>query len=231
MAATLCTRSPPPRVILVYSLLALWVSIQQSPTNEDLVFWRSSLIPWCRNNSRLSTFDQMCGSCSSVRRTSHNILGRICRISSSPCRHTIHPLGRNNLDCCARRKFSKNSQNQGRSTNQIPYFFSFLYSVQNGEEEVILISVSYVDILFLFLYFCQWFKPPCAFYCCVHFSLRRKLSILRSSTGAQSCLLSFSRHFSLCLVVGGNSPREFRPFFPRIMDAFWTALSGREWDE
>jgi hypothetical protein len=24
------------------------------------------------------------------------------------------------------------------------------------------------------------------------------------------------RHFSLCLVVGGNSPREFRPFFPRI---------------
>jgi hypothetical protein len=38
-------------------------------------------------------------------------------------------------------------------------------------------------------------EPPCAFYYCVHFSLRRKLSILRSSTGARSCLLSFSRHF------------------------------------
>jgi hypothetical protein len=42
---------------------------------------------------------------------------------------------------------------------------------------------------FLFLlFFCFFFtfKPPCAFYCCVHFSLRRKLSILRSSTGAQT---------------------------------------------
>ncbi len=29
-------------------------------------------------------------------------------------------------------------------------------------------------------------KPPCGFYCCVHFSLRRKLSILRSSTGART---------------------------------------------
>jgi hypothetical protein len=29
-------------------------------------------------------------------------------------------------------------------------------------------------------------KPSCGFYCCVHFSLRRKLSILRSSTGART---------------------------------------------
>jgi hypothetical protein len=60
--------------------------VQQSPTNEDLVFWRSNLILWCRNYSRLRTSDQLCGSSLSVRKTSHNILGRICRISSSPCR-------------------------------------------------------------------------------------------------------------------------------------------------
>jgi len=29
-------------------------------------------------------------------------------------------------------------------------------------------------------------KPPCGFYCCVHFSLRLKLSILRSSTGVRT---------------------------------------------
>jgi hypothetical protein len=29
------------------------------------------------------------------------------------------------------------------------------------------------------------------------------------------------RHFSLCPVVGGNSPREFRPFFPRIKIPSW----------
>ncbi len=29
------------------------------------------------------------------------------------------------------------------------------------------------------------------------------------------------RHFSLCPVVGGNSPRKFRPFFPRIKIPSW----------
>ncbi len=29
------------------------------------------------------------------------------------------------------------------------------------------------------------------------------------------------RHFSLCPVVGGNSPREFRPLFPRIKIPSW----------
>jgi succinate dehydrogenase/fumarate reductase cytochrome b subunit len=40
--------------------------------------------------------------------------------------------------------------------------------------------------LFLFIFcFFFTFKPPCAFYC-VHFCLRWKLSILRSSTGART---------------------------------------------
>ncbi len=144
----LCTRSPPPRIILVYSLQQNWKNLP-------------NLLLSLQAETHLS------------KKFGH-----------------IHPLGRNNSDCCARRKFSKNSQNQGRSTDQIPYFFSFLYSVQNGEEEVILETrLSYVDILI-----------------CVHFSLGRKLSVLRSSTGARSCLLFFSRHFSLRPVVGGNSP-------------------------
>jgi hypothetical protein len=30
-----------------------------------------------------------------------------------------------------------------------------------------------------------------------------------------------NRHFFLCPVVGGNSPRKFRPFFPRIKIPSW----------
>jgi len=45
---------------------------------------------------------------------------------------------------------------------------------------------------------------------CDIFSLCQKISILRSSTGSPSYLLFFSRHFSVRLVVGRNSPREFR---------------------
>ncbi len=106
----LCTRSPPPRIILVYSLQQNWKNLP-------------NLLLSLQAETHLS------------KKFGH-----------------IHPLGRNNSDCCARRKFSKNSQNQGRSTDQIPYFFSFLYSVQNGEEEVILETrLSYVDILIGFL--------------------------------------------------------------------------------
>ncbi len=48
----------------------------------------------------------------------------------------------------------------------------------------------YFFILCVYLFillFCFFFtfKPPCAFYCCVHFSFRQKLSILRCSTGAR----------------------------------------------
>jgi hypothetical protein len=77
--------------------------------------------------------------------------------------------------------------------------------------------------LFLLLfYFFFTFKPPCAFYCCVHFSLRRKLSILRSSISVRTVTF-------LCVQWSvetrlENSVHSFRTlkYFPRLSTGAWT---------
>jgi len=70
--------------------------------------------------------------------------------------------------------------------------------------------------LFLFLFcFFFTFKPPCAF-----LLLRTFFSSPKALHPTVFYRCS-DRHFSLCPVVDGNSPREFRPFFPRIKILSW----------